>query len=236
MSPRPLGFYYEIELRVYDIMWRCLAKHMPDRLAAGHFASVCGTFIGGIHPDTGRQYTVIEPQLGGWGASRSGDGNTAMFCGFHGETYNCPAEINEARNGLIVDQLALNLEPGGEGKHMGGRGIILDYRVRSDNGFLTAGYTRSKYPAWGLDGGRDGSPNFIEFIPRQGERKKFATVSGLATRKGDVIRVRTGCGGGLGDPRDRDPNLVRRDVGNGLMTAERAHEVFGVDPAAESAD
>ena len=36
-EPAPIGFYYEIELRVYDIMWRCLAPHMPDRLAAGHF-------------------------------------------------------------------------------------------------------------------------------------------------------------------------------------------------------
>ena len=60
-EPAPIGFYYEIELRVYDLMWRCLAPHMPDRLAAGHFASVCGTFIGGTHPDTGRQYTIIEP-------------------------------------------------------------------------------------------------------------------------------------------------------------------------------
>ncbi|MEX0628190.1 MAG: hydantoinase B/oxoprolinase family protein, partial [Cucumibacter sp.] len=81
-EPAPIGFYYEIELRVYDLMWRCLAKHMPDRLAAGHFASVCGTFIGGIHPDTGRQYTIIEPQLGGWGANRGRDGNSAIFCGF----------------------------------------------------------------------------------------------------------------------------------------------------------
>ncbi len=71
-----------------------------------------------------------------------------MFCGFHGETYNCPAEINEARNGLYVDQMALNLEPGGEGMFTGGRGIVMDYRIRADNGFLTAGYTRSKFPAW----------------------------------------------------------------------------------------
>jgi len=52
-EPAPLGFYYEVELRVYDLMWRCLAKYMPERLSAGHFASVCGTFIGGTHPDTG---------------------------------------------------------------------------------------------------------------------------------------------------------------------------------------
>jgi len=227
-EPAPLGFYYEIELRVYDVMWRCLARHMPERLAAGHFASVCGTFIGGVHPDTGRQYTVIEPQLGGWGASQSGDGNSGMFCGFHGETYNCPAEINEARNGLIVDQMALNVSPGGEGKHMGGRGIVLDYRVRADNGFLTAGYTRSKFPAWGLDGGNEGSPNYIEFIPKEGEVQTFAAISGLTTQKDDVIRVYTGNGGGLGDPKERDPELVRRDLRNGLITDNQAREVFGL--------
>ena len=227
-EPAPLGFYYEIELRVYDLMWRCLAKHMPERLAAGHFSSVCGTFIGGIHPDTGRQYTVIEPQLGGWGASQSGDGNSGMFCGFHGETYNCPAEINEARNGLIVDQMALNTSAGGEGKHMGGRGIVLDYRVRADNGFLTAGYTRSKFPAWGLDGGEDGSPNYIEFIPREGDVQTFAAISGLTTQKDDVIRVHTGNGGGLGNPRDRDPDLIRMDLKNELITPQVAREVFGL--------
>lgn len=229
-EPAPIGFYYEIELRVYDLMWRCLAQHMPERLAAGHFASVCGTFVGGIHPDTGRQYTIIEPQLGGWGASGEGDGNNAMFCGFHGETYNCPAEINEARNGLIVDRMELNPEPGGEGKFNGGRGIVMDYRIRTDNGFLTAGYTRSKFPAWSLDGGREGSPNYIEFIPKDGDRQRFSFVSGLTTHKDDIIRVVTGNGGGLGNPKERDPDLVRRDVKNGLISATRAREIYGVDP------
>ncbi|MCY3878580.1 MAG: hydantoinase B/oxoprolinase family protein [Rhodobacteraceae bacterium] len=227
-EPAPLGFYYELELRVYDVMWRCLAKHMPDRLAAGHFASVCGTFIGGIHPDTGRQYTVIEPQLGGWGAAPGADGNTAMFCGFHGETYNCPAEINEARNGLAVDRMELNTAPGGEGKFMGGRGIVMDYRVRSESGFLTAGYTRSKFPAWGVAGGHDGSPNYIEFIPREGERQSFAGVSGLATGKDDVIRVFTGSGGGFGDPRERERSKVEQDLRDGLISGATAREVFGL--------
>ena len=227
-EPAPIGFYYEIELRVYDLMWRCLAPHMPERLAAGHFASVCGTFIGGIHPDTGRQYTIIEPQLGGWGASRNSDGNSAVFCGFHGETYNCPAEINEARNGLYVDRLELNMEPGGEGRFTGGRGIVMDYRVRADNGFLTAGYTRSKFPAWPIDGGREGSPNYVEFRPKDGEPERFAFVSGLATKKDDVIRVVTGNGAGLGDPKERDPEAVRRDVKNGLIAPERAEEIYGV--------
>jgi N-methylhydantoinase B len=227
-EPAPLGFYYEIELRVYDLMWRCLAPHMPQRLPAGHFASICGTFIGGIHPDTGRQYTIIEPQLGGWGGSRGTDGNSAIFSGFHGETYNCPAEINEARNGLYVDRMEINLEPGGEGKFTGGRGIVMDYRIRSDNGFLTIGYTRSRFPPWSLDGGREGSPNYVRYIGKDGADQRHAFVSGLTTHPDDVIRVVTGSGGGVGDPRDRDPQAVREDIRNGLITPERAKEVYGV--------
>ena len=226
-EPAPIGFYYEIELRVYDIIWRCLAQHMPDRLASGHFASVCGTFIGGTHPDTGRQYTIIEPQLGGWGASLKGDGNSAIFSSFHGETYNCPAEINEARNGLIIDRMELNTEPGGEGRYSGGRGIKLDYRIRADGSFLTAGYTRSKFPAWALDGGNEGSSNYIDVIRKDGSREQYSFVSGLTMNKDDVIRIVTGNGGGLGDPRERDRDAVREDIRNGLITKERAKDIYG---------
>lgn len=227
VEPAPLGFYYEIELRIYDIMWRCLAREMPHLLGAGHFSSVCGTFIGGIHPDTGRQYTIIEPQIGGWGAMPGRDGVSAMFSSFHGETYNCPAEINEARNGLYVDQMALNCGPGGEGQFTGGRGIIMDYRIRAQKGFLTAGYTRSKFPAWGLDGGQEGSGNIVQFLPAKGEARDYAFVSELPTTTDDVIRVVTGNGGGIGNPRDRDPARVADDVKNGYLTAARAREIYG---------
>lgn len=226
-EPAPIGFYYEIELRVYDIIWRCLAQHIPDRLASGHFASVCGTFIGGTHPDTGRQYTIIEPQLGGWGASLKGDGNSAIFSSFHGETYNCPAEINEARNGLIIDRMELNTEPGGEGRYRGGRGIKLDYRIRADGSFLTAGYTRSKFPAWALDGGNEGSSNYVDVIRKDGSREQYSFVSGLTMNKDDVIRIVTGNGGGLGDPRKRNRDAVREDIRNGLITKERAKDIYG---------
>ncbi|MCC7320171.1 MAG: hydantoinase B/oxoprolinase family protein [Rubellimicrobium sp.] len=226
-EPAPIGFYYEIELRVHDLMWRCLAPHMPDRLASGHFASVCGTFIGGTHPDTGRQYTIIEPQIGGWGARPGADGNSAMFSGFHGETFNCPAEINEARNGVWVDRMELNTAPGGEGEFIGGRGIVMDYRVRAQNGYLTAGYTRSKFPAWAMAGGHEGSSNLIEFRPLAGEPRRYSFVSGLATKPDDVIRVITGNGGGYGDPRKRARDRVAMDVKNGLITPERAREVYG---------
>ncbi|WP_159587251.1 hydantoinase B/oxoprolinase family protein [Chelativorans xinjiangense] len=226
-EPAPIGFYFETEVRVYDLMWRCLANHASERLAAGHFSSICGTFIGGTHPDTGRHYTIIEPQLGGWGASEGRDGNSAIFSGFHGETFNTPAEISEARNGLFVDRMELNPAPGGEGQWTGGHGIRLDYRIRVDGSFLTAGYTRSKVLPWALEGGREGSPNYVEVIRREGGTERYSFVSSLTVNKDDVIRIVTGTGGGIGDPKARDPEKVREDVRNGFITPERAKEIYG---------
>jgi N-methylhydantoinase B len=44
---------------------------------------------------------------------------------------------------------------------------------------------------------------------------------------GDVIRIHTGNGGGHGDPRSRPAALVRDDVRNGYLSAERARAVYG---------
>lgn len=228
-EPAAIGFYFETEVRVYDLIWRCLAPHIPQRLPAGHFSSICGTFIGGIHPDTGRQYTIIEPQLGGWGAWEGCDGNPCIFSGFHGETYNTPAEISEARNGLYVDCMALNEAPGGEGQFTGGRGLVLEYRIRTENGFLTAGYTRSKIKPWALEKGREGSGNCVEVLKADGSQESYSFVSGLGLTTDDVVRVITSSGAGYGDPKKRDPHAVTMDVKNGFVSPERAAEIYGAD-------
>jgi N-methylhydantoinase B len=232
--PAAFATYYEVEIRLYDVIWRCLAPHLGDRLPAGSFASVCGTFIGGPHPDTGRHFTIVEPQVGGWGASAFRDGNSAQFSGFHGDTFNCPAEVAEARYGLYVEQLRLNDEPGGEGELRGGKGIVLDYRVRSDGCFLTCAYTRNKHRPWPLEGGREGSPNSVEVIRADGTSERHAVVTALEVNGGDVIRIRTGNGGGFGDPRRRRRELVLADLCNGYVTQETARTAYGL-PAAEAA-
>jgi N-methylhydantoinase B len=226
-EPAAVGFYYEIGIRGYDLVWRCLAPHIPEKLPAGHFSSIAGTFIGGIHPDTGRQYTIIEPQIGGWGASKGRDGNSAVFSGVHGETYNCPAEISEARNGLFVDRMELNVDPGGEGKWSGGHGIRMDYRIRRDNSFLTLGYTRSRIVPWALEGAEEGSANYALVMRTDGTSERYAFASGVRVDTDDVIRIITGAGGGLGDPKERDRKLVAEDIRNGFITPEWAAEVHG---------
>jgi N-methylhydantoinase B len=227
--PAAFATYYEVEIRLYDVIWRCLAPHLGERLPAGSFGSICGTFIGGPHPDTGRHFTIVEPQVGGWGASAFRDGNSAMFSGFHGDTFNCPAEVAEARYGLYVDRLALNDAPGGEGEHRGGKGIVLDYRVRSNGCFFTCAYTRNKHRPWPLDGGREGSPNYAEVIRTDGSVEEYAVVTAREVNEGDVIRIHTGNGGGYGDPRRRSRELVRDDIANGFLDEAHARSVYGFD-------
>jgi len=226
-EPAAIGFYFETEVRINDLIWRALAPHIPERLPAGHFSSICGTFIGGIHPDTGRQYTIIEPQLGGWGAWEGYDGSPCVFSSFHGETYNTPAEISEARNGLYVDRMELNTAAGGEGQYNGGRGLILDYRIRTKEGFLTAGFTRSKIKPWSLQNGEEGSGNYVEVTKADGSCEQYSFVSGLSLTTDDVVRVITSSGAGYGDPSKRDAQAVKQDIKNGLITKTRAKEIHG---------
>jgi N-methylhydantoinase B len=227
--PAAFATYYEVEIRLYDVIWRCLAPHLGNRLPAGSFASVCGTFIGGAHPDTGRHFTIVEPQVGGWGASSFRDGNSAMFSGFHGDTFNCPAEVAEARYGLYVEQLALNEEAGGEGEFRGGKGIVLDYRVRSNDCFFTCAYTRNKHKPWALEGGNEGSPNYVEVIRADGSVEPYAVVTALRVDEDDVIRIHTANGGGYGEPRRRRRELVIDDLRNAYVTKEIARSVYGLE-------
>jgi N-methylhydantoinase B len=232
--PAAQGIYYEITIRLHDLIWRCLAPHMPDRLPAGSFSSVCGTLFGGIHPDTGRTYAVIEPELGGWGGSPTSDGNPGQFSALHGETYNCPAEVAEARYGVTVDYLSFHDEDGGAGFHRGGKGVRIDYRIKSDNAWLTVAYTRDKNPPWPLKGGQPGSPNHILIRRANGDTERHAVVSGLTLHTDDVIQVMTATGAGWGDPIERPLELVKQDLKNGYISLEQANRYYGLDKRSKS--
>lgn len=231
--PAAFAIYSENMIRLYDLIWHCLALHMGDRLPAGSYGSICGTFIGGLHPDTGRHFTIVEPQLGGWGGSPRRDGNSAMFTGMHGDTFNCPVEVAEARYGLYVDRLVLSEARGGEGEFRGGRGIDLDYRVRSDGLFFTCAYTRYLHKPWALADGNEGSANYVEILRADGSREEFGIATALELNEGDVIRIHTAHGGGYGDPKRRPREKVLADVKSGLLTLEDAVEIYGLDASGE---
>ncbi len=193
----PHGYYFETRIRLFDLLWRCLADAMPGRLPAGHFGSICGTVIAGDHPDTGRRFTMVEPQMGGWGASARHDGLDCMFSASHGDTYNCPVEVCEARYGIEVGWKRLNEDPAGRGLRSGGRGLEVCYRLRS-RAVVATGISRHRVPVWGLGGGGEGGTNAMTLIRRDGTREVHGMASGLEVDAGDTVLIRTADGGGWG--------------------------------------
>jgi N-methylhydantoinase B len=226
-EPAACGIYFETMIRLNDLLWRCLAEQITDQLPAGNFSSICATIMGGVHPDTGRHYSIIEPEIGGWGAGKGFDGVNAMFCALHGDTFNCPAEIAETRYGVTVAQMALNGEDGGAGQFRGGKGIVIDYKIRNDNSFLTCAYTRSEVAPWALNGGESGTYNRIEVIRTDGSSERHAMSTEVNINTGDTVRVITANGAGYGDPKLRDCQAISDDLKNGYVSPEYAKAVYG---------
>jgi N-methylhydantoinase B len=235
--PAPTGWYFEASAYATELVWKALAPILPERLSAGSYLSLSAYSIGGLYPggDGGpgtRHYWVMTtPQDGGWGACHDQDGESGLIATTDGDTYNYPAEVIEAVFPLTLETYALNVEAGGgAGRFRGGFGTVRDYRIENPGGAqLLASIGRSITPPWGLFGGQPGTPNGYEVRRTSGEVLRGGRVTSLPLARGDLVRTFTGNGGGWGDPKERDPDLVRRDVADGYVTAEAAREVYGVE-------
>lgn len=225
--PAAVGFYYENKIRSSDLVWKALAPYIYNGQAAGHFCSVCATLIGQTDK-AGVSRSFIEPEVGGWGALCDQDGQNAQFSSSHGDTFNCPVEINEARNGIRVERLALNSEPAGAGKYRGGKGIDLRYQILEKRGWVTGSYTRSKVEPWGLLGGQPGSLNKLQIIRKSGDVQVCNKADSVPLEKDDIVWITTGNGAGYGDPKDRDKALIVKDLKNGYVQQTDAVEIYGL--------
>jgi N-methylhydantoinase B len=229
--PAPVAAYFEATELASDLVWHALAPAFPDRLTAGSFVSVCSTSLALTHPETGEPTLLVEPQPGGWGASAAGDGEHGLVSVGDGETYVIPVEVAEQRYGVLVERLAFDIVEGaGAGRYRGGRGLVREYRIRCGEALLTVAWGRHLTPPWGAAGGRPGSPNYIQVVRDDQPGEPFGKISRMPLRRGDLVRLVTGTGGGYGDPREREPERVLADLDNGIITAREAREFYGVTP------
>ena len=227
-KPAPVSTYWETMLYAADLVWRALAPIVPNRFTAGHFLSVCGTVVYGLHPDDGSLYLLVEPQAGGWGAGMDKDGENGLVCVGDGETYVIPVEACETRYGVLVDQYALDIVDGGAGEYRGGRGLVRDYRITSEWAGVTATFGRHKFLPWGMNGGQDGSRNYVEFIHDDGRREILGKCARYMLKRGEVARLHTATGGGYGPPSRRPREKVLQDLKEGYITPEQAARDYGV--------
>ena len=191
----PHGYYFETRIRLFDMLWHCLAQAMPQRLPAGHFASIFGTVIAGRHADTQRAYTMVEPQMGGWGATTHRDGEGPMFSTSHGDTFNCPVELAEARYGLQVEAKAMCAAPSQGVGPRGGAGLKTCYRMRAP-AKVSIGFSHGRVPVWSHAGGEPGGINRVRIIRHTGAVEDYSAAFNAALEPGDQVELTTAYGGG----------------------------------------
>ncbi len=136
-------------------------------------------------------------------------------------------------------------DSGGPGKFRGGVGFEF---ARTPHGSLTpievtqmSGKGDMAPLAYGLFGGYPGCtadivlfresniselPNDLRSI--KGEKREHLTWGVYQLNKGDLVYGRWTGGGGYGDPLDRDPAAVLKDILEGLVTEGPARDIYGV--------
>lgn len=239
-APSPTGWYYEASAFANDLMWRALAPVVPERLGAGSYASLACSYVVGEDAATGELFVLAEPNVGGWGGSATGDGESALIATTDGDTYNFPVEVVEARYPVLVERYELNTSVGGgAGRWRGGFGVVREYRLhgsRNASGYGSIGGWARR--PWALGGGREGAFNNLVYTRAGAETLPHGRVARLSLGDGDLARSTTGTGGGWGDPHEREPWRVREDVLDGYVTVAAARHDYGVaiDPATGEID
>jgi N-methylhydantoinase B len=136
-----------------------------------------------------------------------------------------PVEIAESITPLIFWKKELRPDSGGAGARRGGLGQVIEVGSGIDMPFdLMAAYDRIAFPPRGRDGGRNGGAGYVGL-------KSGTVLKGKGAQTippGDRLVVMTPGGGGLGDPRTREPAQVAHDVEEGLVSPETAQTVYGL--------
>ena len=87
---------------------------------------------------------------------------------------------------------------------------------------MTCALGRTELAPFGTEGGLDGATNELE-VWRSGKVvAKLARNTAFPLEKGDRIVLKTGGGGGYGDPKGRDRAAIEKDLEMGYITLDEA--------------
>jgi N-methylhydantoinase B len=227
--PAPMAAWSIFVPTVVETIITSLASAMPEKIPAAHHALLGGSVVFfGIHPKSKRRFVVQSIEGGGWGGRPFEDGESATVSVCQGDVRNGSIEGIELKCPVLVKARALRRDSAGAGKFRGGLGIDMHVRNFVDGKWNFERANRKGCPAWGLWGGRPGESGGY-YLRRPGE-SEYRAMHGShkpVTANSEVI-VRTGGGGGWGEPLERDPERVRWDVLEEFVSKEAAEEIYGV--------
>ena len=230
VRPAPMRWWMTFPMTVVDTVFKALEPCIPDRVIAGHHADLVVVMFHGINPRT-REFFIgnFGPQGGGWGAKLSEDGANGVVCINDGDTHNNPIEQAETKSPVLIESNCLIQDSGGPGRQRGGLGIERVVRARSDLTMNTQ-IERMNCKPWGLDGGGEATGNTVALRLNGEWKEDFPNAKVLTAylKEGEAFRLRSGGGGGFGDPLERPAEWVAEDVQQGYVSLESALEKYGV--------
>jgi len=230
VKPAPMRWWMTFPMTIVDTVFKALTPAIPDRTIAGHHADLVIGLLNGINPKTNEFYIAfIGPTGGGWGAKRTEDGVSATVCINDGDTHNSPAEQLETKFPILIENYNLRQDSGGPGEFRGGLGCENTVQARADL-MLNAQVERMHCKPWGLNGGMEAAGNAVVLRADGTWKEDYPNAKLLTARivEGDAFAVRSGGGGGFGDPHKRPAETVAHDVRQGYVSVESAERDYGV--------
>ncbi len=203
---------------VTEIIYRAMAEALPDRVIAGSGGTPASmNVLYGKNKD-GKSWHSVRIRGGGMGASSGADGNFVYI--FPANGANTPVEILESDTPLIVEKRELIPDSGGPGRMKGGLGRRMVLRIPDDEYAplppvsLAMQSGRYRHPPEGLFGGKHGLK--ATFLVNGKEGNPYGLTH---LKPGDVVMIDAPGGGGYGNPVERDPELVEKDVLEGYVSS-----------------
>ena len=228
--PYPVSVRHIVGQLLPDLMMGCLHQAVPGRVNAEGSSALWnpplrgGSQVSGQAAET-EDFEIITFNSGGTGARPTKDGldGTAFPSGVR----TMPVEATENVAPVIFWQKQLRPDSAGAGRTRGGFGQIMEIGAKGDAEFaVNAIFDRVANAPKGRDGGGDGATGWVGMNDANGtvlRTKGFQVIP-----KGRRLLLKLPGGGGMGNPTERDPALVARDVEDGLVSPEAARGVYGL--------
>ena len=191
------GGNVETSQRIVDVLYRCLADAMPDRIPAASQGTMNNFTFGGIDPRTSQPVAYYETVSGGMGARPTMDGLSGVHTHMT-NSLNTPIEALEHAYPIRVARYSLRRGSGGRGKWRGGDGVIREVRFLT-KAQVTLLSDRRKFGPYGLHGGEQGTRG-LNVLTRDGTREELPSKFTTWVGPGDVLSIETPGGGGWGEP------------------------------------
>ena len=216
-----------------DAILKAMAQALPYRVTAG-WNRMLALAVSGHDPRVDRPYVDIlfNALKGGSGATRGYDGYD------HIGLINCAGgilaqdpEMFELQTPNVILKHEYAPDSAGAGRWRGGVGVetVIRFDGKNSKGVVFGDGIDEETRAFGIFGGQDGTINELEFCFPDGNTHRPQSkeiVPDIPT--GTVMRQVAGGGGGYGAPCHRPAEQVAKEVRNGILSSQKAREVYGV--------